>query len=163
MQKRLCRRPESFNDESIHYGIRSLCFCCHKMYTFIISPLRTESIVPLRQTTLNEKFIKKTGKKTTTNTHKYKQRCASMHTDAHISLSKDNKHPHHDFFPPNLVLSITAFIKNEEKCNKISCNCMCCSKVSYSNQIYESVMKHFMLIVFVYEQINGSRAKRMTM
>lgn len=27
----------------------------------------------------------------------------------------------------------------------------------------EPVMKHFMLIVFVYEQINGSRAKRMMM
>lgn len=36
-KKRLCRRPEIFNDESIHYRIRSLCFCCHEMYTFIIS------------------------------------------------------------------------------------------------------------------------------
>lgn len=31
------------------------------------------------------------------------------------------------------------------------------------NQIHEPVMKHFMLIVFVYEQINGSRAKRIMM
>lgn len=53
MQKRLCRRPEIFNDETIHYGIRSLCFCCHEMYTFIIIPPRTQSIVPLRQTTLD--------------------------------------------------------------------------------------------------------------
>lgn len=42
-----------FNDETIHYGIRSLCFCCHEMYTFIIIPPRTQSIVPLRQTTLD--------------------------------------------------------------------------------------------------------------
>lgn len=46
--------------------------------------------------------------------------------------------------------------------------CVCvCALFLYPNQklnqIYEPVMKHFMLIVFVYEQINGSRAKRMMM
>lgn len=76
MQKRLCRRPEIFNDESIHYRIRSLCFCCHEMYTFIISPPRTKSIVPLLRTTLDGKFIKR---KKITNTHKYKQIRAHKH------------------------------------------------------------------------------------
>lgn len=80
MQKRLCRRPEIFNDESIHYRIRSLCFCCHEMYTFIISPPRTESIVPVLRSTLDGKFIKR--KKITT-THKYKHRRAQTCILAH--------------------------------------------------------------------------------
>lgn len=81
MQKRLCRRPEIFNDESIHYRIRSLCFCCHEMYTFIISPPRTESIVPLLRTTLNGKFIKrKNNKHTQIQTQTAAQTCILVHT-----------------------------------------------------------------------------------
>lgn len=79
MQKRLCRRPEIFNDESIHYRIRSLCFCCHEMYTFIISPHRTQSIVPHLQTTLNGEFIKQRNNK---HMHKYSgpiQTCILAH------------------------------------------------------------------------------------
>lgn len=162
MQKRLCRRPEIFNDESIHYRIRSLCFCCHEMYTFIIISPRTESIVPPHQTTLDGKFIKwKNNKRTQIQTQS-----ARTHTSVHISIPKDNKHTNHEIFFTNHIHFITQFIKHE-RTKMWWFFCECCSVVSHPsqrlNQIYEPVMKHFMLIVFVYEQINGNRAKRMMM
>lgn len=166
MQKRLCRRPEIFNDESIHYRIRSLCFCCHEMYTFIISPPRTGSIVPLLQTTLDGKFIKRKKKKIT-NTHKHRQ--VQTCILAHISASPRtaNIHTMKYFSKPRFIRFITPFKRHGTKSHKTMSFCACRSAVSYPyqrpNQIYEPVMKHFMLIVFVYEQINGSRAKRMMM
>lgn len=93
MQKRLCRRLQIFNDESIHYRIRSLCFCCHEMYTFIIGPPQTKSIVPLRPSTLYGKFTK--WKKYT---QIQTERFASMHTATHINIPKDNKNTHHKIF-----------------------------------------------------------------
>lgn len=97
-----------------------------------------------------------------TNTHKYKHR----HPNAHMGVSKDCKHTRWSIFL-NCAHFITSFGEQERKCNNRKPLCVCCWAVSYPyqglNQIYEPVMKHFMLIVFVYEQINGSRAKRMMM
>lgn len=92
MQKRLCRRPEIFNDETIHYGIRSLCFCCHEMYTFIIIPPRTRSIVPLRQTTLDGKMykVKKNNKRAQIQTQR---------RSADNAAPKDDKHTQHERLP----------------------------------------------------------------
>lgn len=143
MQKRLCRRPEIFNDETIHYGIRSLCFCCHEMYTFIIIPPRTRSIVPLRQTTLDGKMYKVKKK---TNVHKYKHRDTAQTTPPPRTT---NTHSMKDFPVPLVSESSTNV-------------CLCVSgRAARYRQKYEPAMKHLMLIVFVYEQINGERAKRM--
>lgn len=103
------------------------------------------------------------------NTHKYKQRRAQTWIRVHTQASARTTNTH---TPWNIFLIhihfIKPFIRHEGKCRKMLSFCACCCwAVSYPNQglnrIYEPVMKHFMLIVFVYEQINGSRAKRMMM
>ena len=175
MQKRLCRRPEIFNDESIHYRIRSLCFCCHEMYTFIISPPRTESIVPPSPDDLEWKIYKAKGgekknkNKNNKHTHKYNRKTsANVCSCAHTGVPEGRQtHTPWNIFLKH-VCFITPFTKPERKCNKMVFVCVCvCAFFLFPNQrlnqIYEPVMKHFMLIVFVYEQINGSRAKRMMM
>ncbi len=135
------------------------------MYTFIISPPRTESIVPLLRTTLNGKFIKRKNNK---HTQIQTQTRANMHTSAHISIPKDSKHTHTvKYFSKARSFHHTVYKAGEEMQPNDAFLCACCSAFLYPyqrlNQIYEPVMKHFMLIVFVYEQINGSRAKRMMM
>lgn len=165
MQKRLCRRPEIFNDESIHYRIRSLCFCCHEMYTFIISPHRAQSIVPHLQTTLNGEFIKRKNNK---HTHKYSgpmQTCMQAHIPTsprttHCALLQ-HTHIIKMFYSTSLISSLPLHRGNGTVCVLFAL--FFSHPHQRLNQIYEPVMKHFMLIVFVYEQINGSRAKRMMM
>lgn len=110
MQKRLCRRPEIFNDESIHYRIRSLCFCCHEMYTFIISPHRAQSIVPHLQTTLNGEFIKRKNNK---HTHKYSgpiQTCILAHIPTSPRTTRCALLPHthiiKNFYSTSLISSL---------------------------------------------------------
>lgn len=113
MQKRLCRRPEIFNDESIHYRIRSLCFCCHEMYTFIISVPSAECIVPLLRTTLKGKYIKRKNNKRTqiqTQTQrKHAYQCTHQHPQGQQTYT-----------PWNILLNpahfLTSFIKPAEWC-----------------------------------------------
>lgn len=160
MQKRLCRRPEIFNAESIHYRIRSLCFCC--LWNVHIHHQSTQDHCPSSSDDLEWKISKAKKLQTYTNTNtdmcKHAEQCAHQRPKGQQTCT-----------PWKILLSqvefITPFLQQVRKCN-VSCYVRR-SDFLYScqrlNQIYEPVMKHFMLIVFVYEQINGSRAKRMMM
>jgi len=102
------------------------------------------------------------------NAHKYeRRRDANIHTSAHIDIPKDSKHTHREIFYETTFMSSDRFESEKGKATEWCFLFVCCSALSYPyqrlNQIYEPVMKHFTLIVFVYEQINGSRAKRMMM
>lgn len=122
MQKGLCRRPEIFNDESIHYRIRSLCFCCHEMYTFIIGPPRTKPIVPLLRTTLDGKITKwKNNKQTQT------QAGTNTHASAHTDVPKDGKHTHGEQFFSAVFVSSHRLEKRARKCSKTMLFCVCAS------------------------------------